>query len=119
MLFRSPVERRFGLLLQVKVAAGRTASVVLAAVRAALLARYAAPGQGLAEGVESSRVIAGAQAVTGVAAVVLVSLDGQPLSTARRIIARRARWSAPVQDFLPAELLVIDPALLFLEEILT
>ena len=113
------VERRFGLLLQVKVAAGRTASVVLAAVRAALLARYAAPGQGLAEGVESSRVIAGAQAVTGVAAVVLVSLDGQPLSTARRIIARRARWSAPVQDFLPAELLVIDPALLFLEEILT
>ena len=113
------VERRFGMVLQVKVAAGRTAPVVLAAVRAALEARYSAQGQGLAEGIESARVIAGAQAVIGVAAVVLVSLDSQPLSVARRIIARRARWSDPVQDFLPAELLVIDPTRLILEEILT
>ena len=113
------VERRFGMVLQVKVATGRTATVVLAALRAALLTRYSAEGQGLAEGVESSRVIAEAQAVSGVAAVVLVSLDDQPLSVMRRIVARRARWSEPDRDFLPAELLIIDAERLILEEILS
>jgi hypothetical protein len=113
------VERRFGMTLRVKIAAGRTAAVVTAALREALLVRYSADGQGLAEGIESSRVIADAQEVLGVAAVVLTDLDGQPPAVARRIIASRARWSAPDNAFLPAELLVIDPDRLILEEILT
>jgi len=113
------VERRFRMTLRVRVATGRTPAVVLAALRAELIARYSAKGQGLAEGIESARVIADAQGVVGVAAVVLHDLDGQPPTVARRILGRRARWSAPDSAFLPAELLVIDPDRLSLEEILT
>lgn len=110
-------ERRFGLTLRAAVTPGMQPAPVLAALRAALLARYGSDGQELAKGVEASRVIAEAQGVAGVLAVILADLDGQPPATSTRLPARRARWSATDAAFLPAELLLIDPDRLVIEEI--
>ncbi|MDT8854066.1 putative baseplate assembly protein [Paracoccaceae bacterium Fryx2] len=110
-------ERRFGLTLRAAVTPGMQPAPVLAALRAALLARYGSDGQALAQGVEASRVIAEAQGVAGVLAVILADLDGQPPATTTRLLSRRARWSAADAAFLPAELLLIDRDRLVIEEI--
>ncbi len=109
-------ERRFGMTLRVAVAPGLEAAPVLTALRGDLLARYGLQQQALAESVEASQVIARAQGVQGVAAVVMTRLDGAHPARRGRLIARRARWSTSVGDFLPAELLLIDPDRLVIEE---
>lgn len=110
-------ERQFGMRMQAGVVPGLSPAPVLGALRAALLARYGLQGQALAESVEASHVMATAQAVPGVAAVILTRLDGQHPVKRSRLVARRARWSASDGAFLPAELLLIDPDRLEIEEI--
>lgn len=110
-------ERRFGARMRVAVESGVEVAPVLSALRVRLLDRYGLDGQALAQGVEASDLIAVAQSVPWVAAVVLTELDGQLPSETTRLTALRGRWDTDLNTFLPAELLLIDDALLQIEEI--
>ena len=112
------VERQFSLTMRVKVGADLASDPVLDAVRDHLLQHYGRDARALGQGVEAADVIAEAQSVQGVAAVVLSDLDGVAPSAQPRLPARRAHWDAVASKFLPAELLLIDPNALMIEEIL-
>lgn len=116
-VFLSPhTERRFGMTLRVAIEPGRTSASVLVPLRARIKARYGFDGQALAQAIEASAVIAHAQGADGVLAVVLSDLDGAPPASQPRLPAQRARWSVADNAILPAELLLLDPERLIIEE---
>lgn len=110
-------ERRFGITLRVAAQAGREAAPILAAVREVLSARYGLTGQALAQGVVLADLIAVAQDVAGVAAVILSEIDGAPVGAITRLSASRAAWNDTLSIFEPAELLLIDEGALLIEEL--
>lgn len=97
---------------------------VLAAVEAALRARFAFDARELAQAVQQSEVIAAAQAVPGVVAVALTRLYGGTQPVAQTVPSRQVRLLAArmrVQGGAaqPAELLTLDPGPFDLLEELT
>jgi predicted phage baseplate assembly protein len=116
VLISGHVERQFGMTLRVAVRPEFASATVLTDLRARILGRYGLVGQGLAIGIEASAVIAHAQGTAGVLAVVLSDLDGVPPTNQPRLIARRARWDTTQANIVPAELLLIDPDRLVIEE---
>ena len=112
-------ERRFGLRLAAAVDPDLEPGPVIAALRAHLETRYGLTRQSLGDSVEVSRLMAGAQRVPGVVAVVLTEIDGAPATGVIRLPGRRARWDAATGALRPAELLLIDSDRLIIEEMVS
>jgi predicted phage baseplate assembly protein len=113
--------RTFRLGLKVRCEAERDPPLVLAAVEAALRARFSFEARALGQPVQQSDVIATAQAVPGVVAVELTRLYGGTQPVAQTLVSKQLRLLAArlhVQGGQPqaAELLVLDPAPLDLLE---
>ncbi len=112
-------ERRFGLRLSAAVAPDLSPGPVLAALRAHLEHRFGLARQRLGDSVEVSRLIAGAQGVPGIIAIVVAEIDGAPATGVSRLPGRRARWDTATGTLRPAELLLIDPDRLIIEEMVS
>lgn len=110
-------ERRFTLHMAIASDPALEPGPVHAALCARLLARYGLGGQGLAESVDLSALLAEAQGVPGVVAAALRAVDGAPATSRVRLVARRARWETDGSAIRPAELLLIDPDTLLIEDL--
>jgi hypothetical protein len=116
------VQRYFRLKARIAVDARHVAEEVLAAVSAALLAGFGFDARDLAQSVTAAEIVTSIHKVAGVLAVDLDELlpytdapaRADPAATA--VPAFGARWDAVAGAALPAELLLINPAGIVLEE---
>lgn len=99
----------FDLTARIKVLPDYLATDVLPAVAAALENAFSFEARAFGQGVASSEIIATAQAVEGVEAVVLADLrfTGASGPAQKRLPAADARWNATESDVLPAQLLTL------------
>ncbi len=118
-------QRYFSLKAKVAVDPRHVAADVLVAVSSALLAGFGFDARDLGQSVTAAEVITLIHTVAGVVAVDLDELllytddpvPGDPAATA--VPAFGARWDAATRTALPAELLLINPAGVVLEEMPT
>jgi predicted phage baseplate assembly protein len=110
------VQRYFSCAVRVTIDSRYVAADVLAAVSATLLERFGFAVRDLGQSVTSAEVTSVVQQVPGVVAVDLQSLvpytDGPPPpeEVPAAVPAFGARWDANAGAFVPAELLLINPA---------
>ncbi|HFE32738.1 MAG TPA: putative baseplate assembly protein, partial [Gammaproteobacteria bacterium] len=108
-------ETRFSLSLALVVAAAHEREVVLAAVRDTLVEQYRFENRRFAQSVSASEIAALVQAVEGVEAVVLKSLDGRDPMQYPTLSAPPAHWNNAHSRIVPAMLLLIDADAITLE----
>lgn len=108
-------ETRFSLSLALVVAASHEREVVLAAVRDTLVEQYRFENRHFAQSVSASEIAALVQAIEGVEAVVLKSLDGRDPMQYPTLSAPPAHWNNAHSRIVPAMLLLIDADAITLE----
>jgi photosystem II stability/assembly factor-like uncharacterized protein len=103
---------RFNLKARLLIDSRYRSNQVVTAVETALLNRFNFEQRHFAQAVTASEAIATMQAIPGVIAVDLDALHrlDRPLSLEQVLPALPARWQISIQDILPAQLLLINPA---------
>ncbi len=108
-------ETLFGLSMDLVVNTAYQADLVVAAVRDKLLDQYRFANRAFAQSVSAAEVTALAQAVEGIEAVVLTSLDGSDPLQHPTLPAPPAHWDNTAANIVPAALLLIDADAITLE----